>query len=93
MEIELENAKIVCMDETVYNTGIKPGELYMAKRNTGWKLLTCRDVSYGANRCGNGNEKFFCEHHPENGHIDVVFPQENAYPFDSWECFKVLDIN
>jgi hypothetical protein len=24
---------------------IKPGDTYIAKRNTGWKLLTCKDVS------------------------------------------------
>lgn len=31
-----------CESDPVYITGLKPGDLYMAKRNTGWKLLTCR---------------------------------------------------
>ena len=37
MEIE----GIECSDKSVEETGIKSGDLYMAKRNTGWHLLTC----------------------------------------------------
>lgn len=33
---------INCESDSVYITGINPGDLYMAKRNTGWKLLICR---------------------------------------------------
>ena len=29
---------IMCQNESVLITGINPGELYMAKRNTGWQL-------------------------------------------------------
>lgn len=36
---------INCESDSVYTTGINPGDLYMAKRNTGWKLLTCRNYN------------------------------------------------
>lgn len=32
---------IECSDISVADTGIQRGDLYMAKRNTGWKLLEC----------------------------------------------------
>jgi hypothetical protein len=32
---------IECLEFSVVVTGIQPGDLYMAKRNTGWQLLTC----------------------------------------------------
>lgn len=50
---------------------LKPGDTYMAVRNTGWKLLTCATV--------NANQKY-------------VVPEENAYCFDTWECYRVLNI-
>ncbi len=34
-------------DESVLTTGLNPGELYVAKRNTDWKLLECREVRDG----------------------------------------------
>lgn len=36
---------IECDDRTIEITGINKGDLYMAKRNTGWKLLTCERLS------------------------------------------------
>lgn len=50
---------------------ICPGDLYLARRNTGWKLLTCRKNVK--------NEGF-------------IAPQENAYCFDTHECYKVVSI-
>jgi hypothetical protein len=91
MIIELEGAKVIAEDTTVYWTDIKPGETYIAKRNMGWKLLTCREVVYGANRCScDGN--LYCEHHPDKGHPSYIHPQETAYSYDSWESYKVIDI-
>jgi len=66
--IEIEG--LVCEEETIYKTGIKQSELYMAKRNTGWKLLTCREY---------------------NKETEVVFPKEDGYAFDSWECHRVVE--
>jgi hypothetical protein len=37
---------IECEDKSVETTGIKPGQMYMAKRNTGWHLLTCAKVHH-----------------------------------------------
>lgn len=34
-------------DVSVADTGISPGELYVARRNTDWKLLECREVLDG----------------------------------------------
>lgn len=69
---------------------IKPGDTYLAKRNTGWKLLTCKEVKYQA--CL-GEEKCFAwrsPHNKEKGHPDYIIPVEWAYPFDAWECYKVV---
>jgi hypothetical protein len=54
---------------------ILPGDLYLAKRNTGWHLLTCaRVVQEGP-------------HHTRG----YVVPQEPAaYCYDLWECLKVV---
>lgn len=65
MEIE----GIMCNDKSVYETKISKGDLYLAKRNTGWHLLTCKKFDERNN---------------------IVFAQELAYCFDSWECFLVL---
>lgn len=45
MEIEYEGMIVVTEDFSVEVTGILPAESYMAKRNTGWQLLTCLQVS------------------------------------------------
>lgn len=45
MLVELEGATILASS----NAGnIIPGDTYIAKRNTGWKLLTCRFVANNA---------------------------------------------
>jgi len=82
------------MDQSVYDTNLKPGDPYVAKRNASWELLICEEVVYGANRCNSSNEKYFCKHHPEKGHPDYIIPtEENAYCYDSWESFKVLSLD
>ena len=59
-------------DVSVAITGISAGEKYWACRNTGWHLLTCRElVPYGTKPAGG-----------------FVVPQENAYFYDLHECFK-----
>lgn len=32
-------------DDSVFFTGILSGDLYFAKRNTGWKLLECKEYN------------------------------------------------
>lgn len=50
---------------------ITQGDIYLAKRNTGWKLLTCRE-----NKIAKG----------------YIVPMENAYPYNTRECYKVVEI-
>jgi|SRR5271166_1485602 len=92
--IEFEGAQVEIEEETVYMTGIEPGETYMAWSNSNdrWHMLTCKFVDRGGNRCDDANEKTFCHHHPEEGHISCIFPAENAYAFNSWMCHKVREI-
>jgi len=82
MIIEFEGCKIIAKDESVNfnfkNDPLLPGQLYIAKRNTGWKLLTCKSVTMMKS--------------PMETEPDFIVPQEMAYCFDSWECFKVLGI-
>lgn len=58
---------INCESDSVDVTGINSGDLYMAKRNNDWKLLTCRDYTSRRNvvfpmelyaYCYNGHECF-----------------------------------
>lgn len=62
-EIEFEGSKVLvdCQQE------IKPGDLYLAERNTGLKLLTCAEVKNGC-----------------------IFNKEGEYPYDLYECKKVI---
>ena len=54
---------------------ILPGDLYLARRHTGWHLLTCAEVvKVGPNQT--------------RGY--VVPREKNAYCYDLWECLKVV---
>ncbi len=48
---------------------IKPGDTYLAERNTGPHLLTCKFVD------------------PRHW-IEAV---EDAYPYNTWDCIKIVD--
>lgn len=50
-------------------TQIKPGDSYLAERNTGVKLLTCKQ---------------------HNRNYGYLISEENAYPYDTRECVKVI---
>lgn len=70
-------------DQSVLETGIQPGEPYVAKRNAGWKLLECRKYhAFTPEKCG-----------PDDGGCDgfcgIVFPTGFGYPFNDGECFKI----
>lgn len=55
---------------TIVSDPIEPGDMYLAGRNTGIKLLTCRTVD-------------------PRGWIG---PTTRDYPFDTWECVKVVEV-
>jgi len=55
------------------NDPIQPDDTYLAERNTGPKLLTCREVVYN-----NFNEPSY-----------IIPKEEFEYPYDAWECVKV----
>ena len=90
MEIKLEGATVICEDQTICALdSLKPGELYIANRNTGWKLLTCAEVKYatcegmhGEYPCNNLNKK----------HPDFIVSKEFEYSYNAWEAYKVLEI-
>lgn len=54
---------------------ISVGDWYIAERNQGPKLLTCRKIVDPSLEGGTGGK--------------FVVPVENAYPYDLWECVKV----
>jgi hypothetical protein len=64
----------------VEGTAVEPlseilvGDLYLARRHTGWHLLTCAEVV----KVG------------PKGTRGYVVPRENAYCYDLWECLKVI---
>jgi hypothetical protein len=91
MLIQFEGSQVLCEDETVYCTDLRPGELYLAKNRNGWQLLTCAKVFYGANLCD--SDQLFCKHYPEKGHPSFLIPEENkGYTFDAWRAYRVLQI-
>ena len=65
LRVEIEGLQFRLSDDE-----IKPGNLYVAERNTGPVLLECRKVD------------------EENGYIVPI----SGYPFDIWECRKVIGI-
>jgi hypothetical protein len=54
---------------------IKPGNLYVAERNTGLRLLTAREIVMS--KCG------CC--------VDFILPTCDGYAFDGGECVKVAE--
>jgi hypothetical protein len=77
-EIEFEGTTVVI--DLTYGS-IRKGDIYMARRNTGWKILTARDVidraradELGLKYCG------------------WIAPVEPEYPYDIMECFKAVEI-
>lgn len=71
-EVEFEGMKLRYLGEW---RDLKPGDIYVAERNSGPKLLTVREVK----------ETFG----DENQWVGAVFPVEVAYPYDLSECVKV----
>jgi hypothetical protein len=54
---------------------IRPGDTYLARRNTGWQLLTAaKVVAVG----------------PDHTRGYIVPVEPNAYCYDTWECLKVV---
>ncbi len=78
--VEIEG--IICEVLSVAKTGIKPGDLYVARRNGPWKLFTCRAYHpYDPETCADHHD-FMC---------GLVIPVEPGYPFNDYECFKVAE--
>ena len=94
MEIDFEGATITAEDKTVSELdNLQPGDLYIARRNTGWKLLTCRAVFY--TKCADRHGDLYpCDLSPPNSdkHPSFVAAVEPAYPFDAWEAYRVKGI-
>lgn len=81
-QIKPETTEIT-IDGIVYILGksaeeepLLPGQLYVAERNTGPELLACQKMS---------NDLSYV----------IAFPKADGtipYPYDAWECRKVMDI-
>jgi len=77
MNIEFEGMKIILSDKTAMDDQLKPGDIYCAKRNQGWKFLTCKEVVMSKD------------------YLDIpsyILNEEGEYPYDAYECRKVLEI-
>lgn len=44
-DIVIKTNEVVKADMESSGTDLKPGDMYVAKRNTGWELLTCEYVN------------------------------------------------
>jgi hypothetical protein len=68
LEVEIEGLKLkLCKDE------IKPGDMYVAERNSGPKLLECEKVVE--------DQGYIVPKMNADGKVE--------YPYDIWECRKV----
>lgn len=66
------------VDENGKEKEIRKGDLYIAERNTGPKLLEAAEV------VGPGEGP--------NGYGGWINPTSNDYNFDTWECVKVVEV-
>lgn len=66
IEKAAKELNVVCL----YGEEIKPGDMYLACRNTGPKFLECKSV---------------------NKLSGIVFPTTIDYPFNTYECVKVME--
>lgn len=44
ISVEIEGSFVTAIQSS--GADLKPGDVYIAKRNTGWKLLICRKVDF-----------------------------------------------
>jgi hypothetical protein len=59
---------------------IEPGDLYVAERNTGPQLLTCKDLHYV--KWDDGTMR-----------VSWINPTTTMdYPYDWWECVRVEEV-
>ncbi len=77
MLLEIEGCQLECLDATVYDTDIAPGDLFVSRG----KLYTCREVERVEGECE--YPKRFCKHFPGKGHPKFVFAEEIFTPFDA----------
>jgi len=83
---------IECEALSVAKTGIKPGEMYLARRNADWKLLTCAAYhAFDPITCAGHASLSTLENVSREIMCGLVFPVEPAYPFNDYECFRVVE--
>lgn len=45
-DIKTNKNKVVKVDIESSGMDLRPGDMYVAKRNTGWELLTCEHINF-----------------------------------------------
>lgn len=71
-EVTIDNARVVAYRK-ICGDQLEPGDMYIAKRNTGWQLAKCLKVYF------------------EENYV-MPDPPLSIYPYDCYECRKVLMI-
>lgn len=76
--VEVDGDEIEVEDETVYVTGCELNQMYVAKRNSGWKLCTLRDpLTPSPGRKG------------KTYWSGYMYNNEDQYPYNSFEAHLV----
>jgi hypothetical protein len=87
MQFIIEGCQLDCLDETVYNTDLGVGELFVSRG----QLFTSREVERAVGECE--YPKRFCKHFPDKGHPAFIFSEETAKPLNAKGCHKVIAID
>lgn len=80
MIVTIEGLDIEVSTDTVTVTGIEHGDLYVAKRNGDWQLLTFSQWLDGLWHTAPTSAPW----------LGCLVPRELAYPFNTGECHKVV---
>ena len=70
--------KIVKVSLSSSGDDLKPGDLFIGKRNTGWELGVCSYVETVGKYVISSDEN--------------IYGLAQIYPYDCWECKKVIEI-
>lgn len=87
MIINLEGLDVQISDIPIR---LSVGDLYVAKRNADWKLLTVKCFGKWGERDSENKPTIVKTDNWDEA--NMVFPVENGYPFDTYETRKVLSI-
>lgn len=75
---------------SIHSTGLVEVEGCVLKVDPDPYMISSGDMYFTPGR-NTGHQILRCRWH--NKFTGVVFPDDHTYPYDTWECFKILSID